>query len=471
MKELRGHIRSVLIGFIVLFLVLGGYIGYSITTNGTRWFVSAYNPVLKQQKQNVKAGSILDRNYIVLAQSDDNGERTYSSNATVRKAMSHTVGDPYGIAAAGIESFHAKYLLGFSGNIFERIYQSITMEKRTGDNVVCTVDSKLAAYAYEKMGDTSGAVVVMNYKTGEILASVSKPGFDPKTIKQPSEQTDTESSHLVNRATMGKYTPGSVFKLVTAAAVLEYKPELANKTYTCVGTLDYGEEGKVTCAHGAVHGELNLDGAVTKSCNCVFAQIAEDLGRNNLKKMAEKLGYNEDFLFDDLIVYQSSYDLSDARDIDYAWSSVGQFKDTASPLHVCMITSAIANDGVMMEPKLVKSVMNYRNFEYIKMSSNTFKRCMSQQTAQQLQEMMVNVVKKGTGKAAAVKGVTVAGKTGTAEVSDSKTQKPHAWFTGFIQDPEHPYAIVVMIENAGGGGSKAAPIAAAVLKKTMELIG
>lgn len=468
MKELRGHIRSVLIGFIVLFVVLGGYIGYTITTNGTRWFVSSYNPVLKQQKQNVKAGSILDRNYIVLAQSDDDGERVYSSDSTVRRAMSHTVGDPYGIASAGIESFHAKYLLGFSGNIFERIYQSITMDKRSGDNVVCTVDSKLAAYIYDKMGDRSGAVVVMNYKTGEILASVSTPGFDPKTLKKPEE--NDSGSQLVNRATMGKYTPGSVFKLVTAAAVLEYRPELASKTYTCTGELDFGEDGKVTCAGGAVHGALDLNGAVTKSCNCVFAQIAKDLGENNLKKMAEKLGYNEDFLFDDLIVYQSSYDLTGARDIDYAWSSVGQFKDTASPMHVCMITAAIANDGVMMEPKLVKSVMNYRNFEYIKMSSNTFKRCMSAQTAQQLQEMMVNVVKKGTGRSAAVSGVTVAGKTGTAEVSDSKTQKPHAWFTGFIQDDEYPYAIVVMIENAGGGGSQAAPIAASVLKKTMELI-
>ncbi len=468
MKELRGHIRSVLIGFIVLFLVLGAYIGYTVTTNGTRWFVSSYNPVLKQQKENVKAGSILDRNYVVLAESDDDGDRIYNKDATVRKAMSHTVGDPYGIASAGIESFHAKYLLGFSGNIFERIYQSITMDKRIGDNVVCTVDSKLAAYIYDKMGDRSGAVVVMNYKTGEILASVSTPGFDPKTIKEPSE--DDTGSQLVNRATMGKYTPGSVFKLVTAAAVLEYKPELADKTYTCTGEVDYGEDGKVTCSGGAVHGELDLNGAVTKSCNCVFAQIAEDLGQSNLKKMAEKLGYNEDFLFDDLMIYQSSYDLSDARDIDYAWSSVGQYKDTASPMHVCMITSAIANDGVMMEPKLIKSVMNYRNFEYIKMTSNTYRRCMSQQTAEQLQEMMVNVVKNGTGKSAAVKGVTVAGKTGTAEVSDNKETKPHAWFTGFIQDEEYPYAIVVMIENAGGGGSQAAPIAASVLKKTMELI-
>ena len=308
----------------------------------------------------------------------------------------------------------------------------------------------------------------MNYKTGEILASVSTPGFDPKTIKEPSE--DDAGSQLVNRATMGRYTPGSVFKLVTAAAVLEYKPELASKTYTCTGEVDYGEDGRVTCSGGAVHGELDLNGAVTKSCNCVFAQIAQDLGRNNLKKMAEKLGYNEDFLFDDLMIYQSSYDVSDARDIDYAWSSVGQYKDTASPMHVCMITSAIANDGVMMEPKLIKSVMNYRNFEYIKMTSNTYRRCMSQQTAEQLQEMMVNVVKNGTGKSAAVKGVTVAGKTGTAEVSDNKETKPHAWFTGFIQDEEYPYAIVVMIENAGGGGSQAAPIAASVLKKTMELI-
>ena len=104
------------------------------------------------------------------------------------------------------------------------------------------------------------------------------------------------------------------------------------------------------------------------------------------------------------------------------------------------------------------------------MTSNTYRRCMRQQTAEQLQETMVNVVKNGTGKSAAIKGVTVAGKTGTAEGSGNKETKPHAWFTGFIQDEEYPYAIVVMLENAGGGGSQAAPIAASVLKKTMELI-
>ncbi len=467
MKELRGNIRAVLFGFIVLFVSLGVYIAYSITSNGTRWFVSSYNPVLNVQKQNVTPGSILDRDYVVLAQTDADGNRVYNPDATVRKAMSHTVGDPYGYAAAGIESFHAKYLLGFSGNVFERIYQSITMEKRIGDSVVTTVDSGLSAYIYSKMQNKKGAVVVMNYQTGEILASVSTPGFDPQSLKKPTK--DDTGSQLVNRVTMGKYTPGSVFKIVTAAAVLEYKPELAQKQYTCTGSLAIGE-GEVTCAGHKAHGTLTLEQAFEKSCNCVFAQLAQDVGRSNLVKMAKKFGFDEDYLFNDLIVYSSNYDISKANDLNYAWSAVGQYTDTATPLQICMITAAVANNGVMTEPKLIKSVMNYRNYEYIKMKPAAYRRCISEQTAQTLQKYMVETVKSGTGTNAQIKGVTVGGKTGTAEVSDDKSKDPHAWFTGYIADDKTPYAIVVMVENAGSGGGQAAPIAASVLKKAMELI-
>ena len=472
MKGLRGNIRALLITFVLMFSILGVYIGYTVFVNGTRWFVSPYNPVLSQQKQNVIPGAILDRNYIVLAQSDEDGERVYNPSETVRRSVANMIGDPYGISATGVELFQAKYLLGFSGNLFERIYQSISGEKRRGENVVTTLDSELSAYILEEMGRYNGSVVVMNYKTGEILAAVSSPNFDPQTLQRPTEEEDSQSEEeqgeLVNRATMGRYTPGSVFKIVTMAAVLEYHPELIDKTYVCTGSVEY-ETGEVVCSGNAVHGEQTLDEAFAHSCNCVFAQLAADIGQSDLEKMATKMGFNEEFLFDDLIVYKSNFVSADPQTLDGAWSAAGQYLDTATPLHICMITSAVANDGVMMEPKLIKSVMDTSNYEYIKMQTETFRTVLSRDSAEKLREMMVLTVQSGTGRSAAIRGYTVGGKTGSAEVSDDKSKGTHAWYTGFVYDDEHPLAVTVILEHAGSGGSKAAPVAASVLKKAMDL--
>ena len=446
MKGLRGNIRALLLTFIAMFLVLGIFISYTVFVNGTRWFVSPYNPILSKQKQDIIAGSILDRNYVVLAQSDADGNRVYDPDETVRRALSHTIGDPYGIAASGIESFYANYLLGFNGNVFERIYDSLISKKRQGDSVVTTLSSQLAASAYQALGDKTGAVVVMNYKTGEILASVSTPGYDPATLDRSDATTAKGASYLVNRATMGKYTPGSVFKLVTAAAVLEYRPDLANKDYTCTGEVQFPTGTVVDAAH-EVHGTLKMKQALAESCNCIFAQIEGDLGQDAILRMAEKMHYNEDFLLSDLILYKSQFVKAKDGTLDAAWAAVGQYLTTVSPMHICMITAAIANDGVLMEPKLMKSVMNSRNFEYVKMSPRSMGRVLSPDTAAKLRDMMELTVKSGTGKQAAIAGYTVGGKTGSAETSDSKNTKTHAWFTGFINDDNHPLCIVVLVEH------------------------
>lgn len=471
MKGLRGNIRALLVAFVLMFCVLASYIGYSMFVNGTRYFTSPYNPMLAQQIDDIVVGSILDRDGEVLAESDpETGERKYNSNVTVRRALSHTVGDPYGLTT-GIEIYQAQYLLGFSSGMLERLRQSISSEKRHGDDVVTTLSSELAAYALEQLGNQNGSVVVMNYQTGEIYASVSAPNFDPQNLSRPTAEDDAANDgqgYLVNRATMGKYTPGSVFKLVTAAAALESRPALLEKTYTCTGKVEY-PNGTVVCSGNAVHGRLTFSQALARSCNCCFAQIAEDLGASALKEMAEKLGYNEEFLFDDLIVYQSSYVPASEGTLDYAWSAVGQYQDTASPIHVNMITCAIANGGQMMEPKLVREVRSAGGQTYDPLTPEVFRTVMSANSAGQLREMMELAVTSGTARRAALEDYTVAGKTGTAEVSDTDSKQPHAWFTGFVVEEEHPLAITVIVENGGGGGSVAAPIAQKVLQKAIDL--
>lgn len=468
MRGLRFNIRAILAVFVTLFVTLFVYLGYTVMVNGTRWFVSPYNPRLTKQSQNVIAGSILDRNGEVLAYSEEDGTRRYISNATTRLALCHAIGDPYGIAASGMESFHAKYLLGFQGNVVERVYQAVTLEKRHGDDIKSTLDASLSTYAYEQMGSYNGACVVMNYKTGEILASVSKPGFDLTSIKD-FDAKNAKGSELVNRVTMGKYTPGSVFKTVTAAAVIQEKPQLLERTYTCTGKREY-PTGTVTCYKNAVHGKQTFAQAYMNSCNCAFAEIADELGRTAILKTAERFGFNNDFVFSELNMNQSSYEPA-AKDseLNFVWSAVGQYKDIVTPLHMCMISAAVANDGTMMEPKMLNSVLNSLGMAYKNISPKKYKDIMDSSDAATLRAMMIQTVESGTGTGAQVSGKQVGGKTGTAEVSNDKNVKPHSWFTGFVYDDESPLAIAIVLENAGSGSSAATPAAGKILRKAVEL--
>ncbi len=463
----KRNIRIMLTVFMALFAGLTVYLAYSVLTYGERWATNPYNPRIASQKSQVKAGDILDRNGVTLATTDAKGNRVYTPDAQVRKALSSVVGDSSGMTTSGAETFMANYLLGFNDSVIERFYQEITGAKREGSDAVLTVDSTLSTHAYNLLGNYRGAAVVMNYQTGEILASVSKPGFDPYNLSQYKGDTDNEDSPLVNRATMGRYTPGSVFKLITAAAALEYYPDALTRTYTCKGELPVGET-VITDANGEVHGKLDLKRAFAVSCNNTFATIGMDLGADRLKAEAEKFGFNNNFLFGDLLLYSSSYK-SPTKKSDLGWSAVGQYKDLVTPLHMCMITAAVANDGVMMEPKLLKHLVNVRGYDYQELKPAEYGRPLSAKNAKTLQDMMVLAVQSGTGSRARVAGWTVGGKTGTAEVSEDEDVSPNAWFVGFVKDEGHPICVAVVLENAGSGGSKAAPVAAGILKKAKEL--
>lgn len=523
MKIIWKNLRLVRTVLLILFAALVVYFVYAINVYGGRWFTNPYNQRLQNQQGNVVAGSILDRSRTILAQTDEDGERQYSDDKTTRKAVSHIVGDRAGLTSSGAESFQARALLGFDANLFTRVFNSITGAKTRGNDVLLSIDSELCSYIYEEMGSYKGSVVVLNYKTGEMLASVSSPGYDAENPdayryatdeEKRQDQEDGDTSALVNRATMGQYTPGSVFKLVTAAAALRYLPDAAERTWDCSGPLVFdAESGKYlpdvlvtpeqdqeyrarqqdtrekgenadqatddTFAefgnylflrdyNSSYHGEITLEKAISKSCNHVFGQIALEIGTEKLAKVAKEFGIGENFLFSDLMVYSSSYVKGDTE-YETAWSGVGQFKDILTPLHMTLITSSIANDGVMMEPKLVKGMIDSRGYVTNALKSKIYSKPLSASEAAVLKEYMAACVKHGTGTAAALKHYTVCGKTGTAEVSGDKEVGNHAWFTGFIDDEEHPYAITVILEHAGSGGGKAAPLAGDVLTKLIRL--
>lgn len=523
MKGIRKNMRMVSIVFIILFAVLGIYFIYAVNVYGGRWFNNPYNRRLQERKSNVVAGSILDRNDGVLARTNSEGERVYSSDKTMRLAVSHVVGDGSGLTSTGAENFMANYLLGFNNNVFERIYQQFSGGKARGSDVKLTIDANLSAYVSDAMGRYDGAVVLLNYKTGEVISMVSHPMYDPNKIISEGTEGFAKTA-LVNRATMGRYTPGSVFKIVTSTAAIRYIPNATERTWTGDGPLVYDaktrkflpnvlisqEEDKQLRAEpkktpkptptpdeaseedgasvpdeeketGGIldnrlllrnyqsnyFGTITLETAFAKSCNNTMARIAMEVGSDKMARTAKELGFDTDFLFPDMVVYGSQYDKG-TNPYDLSWSAVGQYKDLVTPMHMAMIAGAIGNDGAMMEPKLLRSVVNARQHETLMLKPKTYSQAFSAEEAEILTEYMRTTITKGTGSAAAISGIKVCGKTGTAEVSSDKNVGNHAWFVGFIDDEDHPLAIAVVLEHAGSGGGKAAPVAGKVFQRAIK---
>lgn len=467
MKRMRHAIRLITALLVAAFLGLGGWLGYTVYSQGARWTTSQMNSRLSVAKKTNAMGDITDRNGLVLATTSEDRTRKYSTDTDIRRAVSQTVGDAMGMSGTGVETFHAGTLLGLSGSIIDRTWQVLSGSQAKGDDIRLTIDAELCAYISQQFpSKKQGAVVVMNYRTGEILAMVSKPDYDPDALTTRQSGVDESGSGYLNRALQGQYPPGSTFKIVTLAATLENLPSAVDQTFVCDGLKEFGN-GKVTCYGGAVHGKMSLLEAFEKSCNITFASLAVEMGDKALINTARKMGFNVNFNFRDLILYESSIpdEIPDVSEL--AWTGVGQGKLLVTPLHMAMMTSAVANDGVMPSPLLIKQVTGAGNLPRLRTPNSAFGRVMSENVAQFIGRYMAQVVKVGTAQKASVKGYTVCGKTGSAETSDDKSVPTDAWFVGYLDDPNHPYAIAVVVEKGGAGGDTAAPLAAKVLKKAL----
>lgn len=297
MKKQRLRFKMLALFVFGLFALLAAYGGYSVLTNGDRWFASSHNARISQQKQAVTAGSVLDRDGTALAVTDGEGKRVYAEDATVRRAVLHLLGDGTRDIPNGVEDFHASYLYGFRSSLAERIRLLLSGGERVGDTLVLTVSADLSARlvrAFDAHGVGTGAAVVLNWQTGEILAMVSLPGYDPM-----AEKTGIPPGAFVNRTTRNPVAPGAAFLPVAAA----------------------GGSG----------------------------------GPRALQSAAEDFGYNDNFLFADLVVENSVYPADPAEE-KLAERLRGEGGVRATPLHMCMTAAAAANGGAMMTPRLILRV-------------------------------------------------------------------------------------------------------------------
>ncbi|HHW47653.1 MAG TPA: peptidoglycan glycosyltransferase [Clostridiaceae bacterium] len=452
----------VLVFVSLLFFILVGYLTCFELFQKDRIVSNPYNRRQYEIEEKTLRGSIYDSRGKVLANSvvtDGVQKREYPYGPM----YSHVIG--YSSRKYGKSLIEAKfnnYLLGMDdSSAVLSIKDKLTGNAREGNDIYLTIDHELQEKAYNLLGDRKGAIVAMNPKTGEILAMVSKPDFNPddsELEKNWSNMIDDEDAPFLTRATQGLYTPGSTYKVVIGAAAVENN--LSDKIYEDKGTATIDGK-KISNSGGKAYGKIDIKTAMAVSSNVVFATIGCELGEDNLKEIAQRVGLGASIPFD-IPVSQSAFKYNRMSNADMAAVGIGQGKILVTPLHMALITSAIANDGVMMKPILVSRVERRSGIVLKRQKPSELYRIMSPETASHVKDMMVEVVESGTGKKAAVKGIKVAGKTGTAEneLTARQKNKEHAWFIGFAPADDPQIAVAVILEYSGStGGSAAAPIA------------
>ncbi|WP_409228875.1 peptidoglycan D,D-transpeptidase FtsI family protein [Gudongella sp. SC589] len=464
MNSERKRIITILVALCLGFVLLIGYLSYFQMFRAQAVRDNSYNKRLWINEDNILRGSIADRDGEVLVYSetrDGEAHRIYRYDNLYSHVIGYSLKD-YG--KSGLERKYNSYLVNANENTAINELINLINPSGVGNNLNLTIDHDLQKKTRELMSGKKGSAIAINPKTGEILSMVSVPDFN---IGNLSENWNTVSenpdSPLLNRGTQGLYTPGSVFKILTAVGVIQNG--LPEAIYECSGSTvidgytirDFDESG---------HGPLNLEQAFAVSCNTYFADQAVAMGHDKLREIAENLSFNQKITFD-LETSTSTFPKDSIGLTDLGASGIGQGRILVTPLNMLMIVSAVANDGYMPMPYLVESVVSPGGMRIDSHRSES-RKVMENGEAQALKNMMREVVRSGTGTNAGISGVQVAGKTGTAENSSGKN---HAWFVGFAPLDDPKVAVVVLLEEEGSsGGRSAAPIAREIISFALNSI-
>ena len=443
--------------YVVYALVLAFFIGlgfllYSYSSSGRVWVTNRVNGHLYTNRQLTTAGTVYDRNGTVLAETKD-GKRVFSSDYTTRKATLHTVGDIQGYISTGVQTLYRSYLIGY--DFVNGVYKTIKDGK--GNDITLTIDAEVCKAAYNALGNDNGTVGVYNYKTGEVICMVSKPTFDPEN--KPSDM-DTNSNYggvYLNRFLSGVFTPGSTFKTLVAICAIENIPDLMTREFTCTGRYKT-DDGDVIC--NSVHGKVTFQQGYNRSCNSVFAELANELGKKKLTSTVESLGFNQNITACGVRIASGNFGLNKANKADLGWAGIGQYTVLANPCNMMMIMGAIANSGEAVTPKVVKNSGRGNLTEILGEITDNPQIKIDENTANTMKRLLRSNVTDYYGESR-FSGLEMCGKTGTAEVDN---KRPHAWFVGFSQREDLPYAIVVMVENGGSASSKAIPVVGSVMR-------
>ena len=407
-------------------------------------------------------GRILDREGNVLAESLPDGTRYYND-----ASVAHLVGylDPrYG--SQGVELEFNEVLSGTSPSGWEgAINAEFKRTAKTGEDVVLTIDPKVQAAAAAALGGRSGAVVAIDPRNGEVLAMVSVPTYDPGSLGTLGGALFQDpSSPLLNRAIQGLYPPGSTFKTITATGILESGVATPETIVTCPGEIVI-DGFPISCSNTPQGvGTYPFKDAFTYSVNAIFADLGVKLGWPRLTDIAQRYGFNAPLSFSlETAASQLHSPGADLTTTLLAETSFGQGQLLATPLQMAQVAAIVANGGELATPHLTLRRQRDGTDQGV-LEPVVTRRVIDQELARTMNEFMVSVVQARQAAGVNIPGVTVGGKTGTAEAGDGTS---HAWFIGFAPAEAPEVAIAVIVEHGGQGGVVASPIAGQVLQAAL----
>jgi peptidoglycan glycosyltransferase len=472
---------------VVMFAVLVGFTSYWTVFDSQNLKNERVNkrPLFAAQK--IERGRILASDGTVIARSIRKG-----SGASLRYVRDYPEGSTYGhpigysfieYGNSEFEAFHNSELIG-DDNEFSTIFDELRGKDPVGNDIVTSLDADAQRTAFKGLADRAGAVVAIEPSTGAVKAMVSVPPYDPNLIPTDFPEMSNDPDRIMfNRPVQGQYPPGSTFKLVTAAAALDSGAITPDDTIASPATIDI-QGNPLANADNTDYGEIDVTEALTHSVNTYFAQLGEELGTGTLEEYMDKFGFNAKPQLD-LPEGQMStsgvYDLSVAGgklltgddSMDVGRLAIGQERLLATPIQMAEVAATIANGGDLMKPRIWSEVLDADGRTKKSMDPEKQSDVISEETADQLTEAMKDVVNEGTGTAAALSGVDVAGKTGTAEIPDVERcpggEPNQAWFVGFAPADDPQIAVAATIEcTFGQGGTDAAPIAASVMQALLD---
>ena len=467
-KRTGRQIRFITGIFVVAFLGMMSYTCYYAMTNKQEMMNNSYNSRQDILVAQNTRGTIYSSDGQILADTVIDAQGNEKREYPFSNMFAHVVG--YASKGRfGIEAQANYYLIQSNAKLYDKAASEMSGEKFPGDSVITTLDVDLQEIAYRSLGVYKGAVIITEPSTGRILAMASKPDFDPNEIESIWDDLIEENTNgvLVNRATQGLYPPGSTFKIVTALEYIRENPDTyQDYRYNCNGSFSFDGD-MINCYHGSAHGSEDFTKSFAKSCNSSFANMGMSLDMSSFDDTLESLLFNQE------LPVAFSYNSSkitlneESSNFDIMQTSIGQGMNQMTPLHMNMITCAIANGGVLMKPYLVDRVENNSGNIIKQFSPSVYKNLMTEEEAEILTQLMTQVVESGT--ATKLKGLsyTAAGKTGSAEYNSNK-EDSHAWFTGFapVEDPQ--VCVTIIIEGVGSGGDFAVPIAKRIFDACLE---
>ncbi|EXG79017.1 peptidoglycan D,D-transpeptidase FtsI family protein [Cryptosporangium arvum] len=479
---MNAPLRRVAVAVFVLFALLFVNLNYVQVVKGDDYRTSDLNERVRISSYERPRGLIMVEDQAIAESVETDGRYKYQRKYPQGELYAHVTG--YQSMIYGNSELEAKEnedLSGESDKLFvRRITDMITGKKSKGANVILTLDKEVQAATADALEGEKGAAIALDPKTGEILSLVSNPAYDPNPFASHTDQPqkdawkklngDSVNKPLLDRALRQTYPPGSTFKVIMSAALVDrgYKADSqvdAPNQYTAPQTEKFIENfhGE-TCGNGV---QVSLEFALQESCNTVFSKLGVEVVKaEGIKEKAKEFGFGDTNLEVPLDVAASQTgEIADPPAV--AQSSIGQRDVRMTPLQGAMIAAAVANNGKLMTPFLVKKV---EAADYTTLSTTRereYSSPLSDSNAAEVQKMMRAVVQNGTGKRAQVDGADVGGKTGTAEDGDER--QDHAWFIGYaIVDGQPVAAVAVVLENAGTSSSSSAAIAGTIMKSIIE---